>query len=87
MLKKLAVALFYPGVAEIPYRPEETVCDPEPPGDLEPDVPGNWVLVCEASSVFVGYDYGPPTFDNPGPFPIAIYMPGPVVCRNVWVPA
>lgn len=85
MLTKGALLTFVPGTPEIPFRPAETVCTTPPPSGGGQTPVGEWVTVCDTINVLLGWDYGPATWDNPGPFPKAVYTSA-VVCRTVWRP-
>lgn len=86
MLLKVPLYIFVPGVPEVPGVPAHEECPADPPPGYVPPPTGTgyWETRCETVSVFIGWDYGPPSFDNPGPFPRAIYSFAQV-CRSVWV--
>ena len=81
MLTKLPARTFVPGTPGNPGRPEQTVCTPASGGAT-----GSWVTKCTTINVFIGWNNGPATWDNPGPFPKAVYIPQ-TTCRTEWVPA
>ena len=83
MLTKSFEATYVPAVPSRPPRAEEKVCPPAPPGDfVPPGTPGQWVTICTTPTVLVGYDNGPATSWNPGPFPKPIYVTGVPTCRR-----
>lgn len=83
MLTKLAEAVFVPGVTGQPALPQRVVCTSAP----SQPAGGSWQTVCTATQIFVGWNNGPATFDNPGPFPKPVYVDTGIVCRTQWVPA
>lgn len=89
MLTKLPQLVFIPGTPEIPHSDAWDECRQPPPGgggnpgDGGYDG-GGWRVVCTPVSIFLGWDYGPATSWNPGPFPKAIYQ-SYQVCRTEWV--
>lgn len=83
MLTKPSLRTYVPGTPEVPYVPARTVCTPVgPPGG---GGGGYWDMECTVSSIFFGWDNGPATWDNPGPFPQPIFL-HVSTCRSVWVP-
>lgn len=82
MLTKLPTQVFVPGSPAVAARPAQTVCVP-----VAGQPQGYWRRVCSAVQLFVGWNNGPASFDNPGPFPKPVYIDGGVVCRSEWVPA
>ena len=83
MLTKQADRVFVPGTPGQPALPQRQVCTSTP----APPAGGSWQTVCTTTQLFVGWDNGPATFDNPGPFPKPVYINTGVVCRTQWVPA
>lgn len=86
MLLKVPRQEFVPGTPEIPAVPEQTICPPEPPPGYIPPPTGNghWETQCTTIQMLLGWDYGPASHDNPGPFPKPIYGYA-LTCRSVWV--
>lgn len=82
MLTKRPEQQYVPGRAAVPARPAQTICTPAPSTPAS----GTWLVKCEVASVFIGWDNGPATFDNPGPFPKPVFLTGQPVCRSVWLP-
>ena len=85
MLRKPPSTVYLPGTPEIPYRPEQTVCPDPPPSGPSAPTGGYWMTKCTTISTLVGWDYGPPRSDEPGPFPTPLYSHA-LVCRSEWVP-
>lgn len=85
MLRKDTAQVFIPGSPEVPYRPAQTTCPADVPPTPGGSGGGHWATICTTISVIVGWDYGPPRFDNPGPFPKPIYS-NQLKCRTEWVP-
>lgn len=85
MLTKPANVTYNMGQAYIPPRAEREVCPPAPP-EPPPHRPGRWVTECTTVTVLIGWDYGPATWNNPGPFPKPVYINGGQTCRRVWRP-
>lgn len=85
MLRKAPATEVIPGTPAVSYRPEQTVCVPATPPSPGGSPDGEWRLVCTTIALLVGWDEGPASFGNPGPFPKPIYS-NELVCRSEWVP-
>lgn len=85
MLTKPPATNIVMGQPYIPPRAAREVCPPAPP-EPPPHRPGQWVTECTTTTVLVGWDNGPASPGNPGPFPKPIYITGGVTCRRVWRP-
>lgn len=85
MLRKQPAYTLVPAVPSIPYRSAQTTCPSDPPSGPGGGNNGQWMTVCSTISVIWGWDYGPPRFDEPGPFPKPLYTHA-MTCRSEWVP-
>ncbi len=85
MLTKPPATVLHFGQPYIAPRAAREVCPPAPP-EPPPNRPGRWVTECTTVTVLIGWDNGPASPGNPGPFPKPIYISGGQTCRRVWRP-
>lgn len=86
MLTKPARTVVHAGQSFAPPREAREVCPPPRPDGPSPNRPGRWVTECTTVTLLVGWDNGPASPTNPGPFPKPIYVSGGTTCRRVWRP-
>lgn len=85
MLTKLPRRTYRPAVPGQPYLPARTVCTPGAPPGPPPQPGGSWVTVCTNVQLLIGWNNGPASWNNPGPFPQPVYV-NAMTCRSVWRP-